>query len=428
MVNNMNCGKMLKQTIKLNSDQYFVYIFSLIISVSFFFTESTLYNSYVAAIGQKQIFILPSIAIFNTMLWSIFTHISFIKYRQKEFTTFLALGMTCSEIRMLIFIENVLTFFIYMPIGLTLGIVFSKIIVLSVFKISGISIFTFKFESIIFVVTIAYYVFLTIIFILWTFKFIDKLSLFNMMNYKKLYTKYFKKEYMFKKIIFILILFYINFNERMLVNFQYRYYVDYCLICTLIIYTVFLVFIKLFTLVVKKSKSFYYKRILLISELEDSFRKNKIIIFFIAFLNTTFITSNRIYSLPNVKTVFNTYSIFQSSSFNLVYMFIILLSFIVSCNILYFKAKIDFYSWQLQKIKLYHIGLIDKEINTLLTYKIGIIYFLPVFLTTSISIVYIHILNINRDFMINTFKILTCYIIIQLLGYIITKNKISIFL
>lgn len=416
---------MLEQTIKLNLDQYFAYIFSLVISVSFFFTELIFYNSYVIAIGLKNIFILPSIAVFNTMLWSTFTYISFIKYRQKEFTTFLTLGMTCSEIRMLIFMENVLTFFIYIPIGLTLGIAFSKIIVLSALKLSGFPIFTFKFKAIVFIVTIGYYVFLTIIFILWTFKFIDKLSVISAVNYKNPYTKYANKKEFAEIIISILILCYINFRERMFVNFQSRYYVDCSLICILVIYILFLVFIKIFVVVIKRSENFYYKRILLINELEDSFKKNKFIILFIVFLNTTFITSNRVYSLPNVKTFFNIYSIFRGSSFNFVYTFIVLLSFIVSSNILYFKAKIDFCDWQLKRTKLYYIGLIDEEIDTLLTYKVRIIFLLPVFLTTLTSIIYIYVLNTNEEFRINTFKILAYYIIVQLVGYIITKKNFS---
>jgi putative ABC transport system permease protein len=75
-VNDMNYRKMLKQTIKLNLDQHFLYIFSLIISVIFFFIELTLYNSYVTVIKQKNVFVLPAIAVFNTALWSMFTYIS----------------------------------------------------------------------------------------------------------------------------------------------------------------------------------------------------------------------------------------------------------------------------------------------------------------------------------------------------------------
>ncbi len=420
----MNFGKMLKQSIKLNLDQYFAYIFCLILSTIFFFLESTLYNSYVTAIGQKNIFIVPSIAVFNTALWSIFTYISFMKYRQKEFITFLTLGMTCNELKILLFIENILIFLIYVPIGLTLGIIFSKIIVLSIFKLSGISAFTFQFKSIVCIITIGHYISLTIIFILWTFKFINSLSVLNITNYGNLHIVYSKKERLLKILIFIFILCYIHFNERMVINFQSRYYIDYSLICIVVIYILFLILIKIFMIFIKKSKNFYYKKILLINELEGSLKNNKVIIFFIAFLNLTFIISHRIYDLPNVKTFFNTYSIFRGSYFNLIYIFIVLLSFIASANILYFKIKIDLYNWQFKKAKLYHIGLIDEEINTILIYKLRLIFFSHVFLTTLTSIIYIYVLNINKEFMINTIKILICYFIIQLLGYIITKQKI----
>ncbi len=420
----MNFGKIFKQSIKLNSDQYFMYIFCLIVSTIFFFIELTLYNSYVIAIGQESIFIFPSIAVFNTALWNIFTYISFMKYRQKEFTIFLTLGMTYNELKILLLIENALIFLIYVPIGLILGMVFSKIIVLFIFKMSGIHYLILQFKSIIYIVTVGYYALLTIIFILWTFKFVDNISVLNIANYKNMHAIYSKKKRMLKIALFVLIICYIHFNERMIINFNYKYYIDYSLICMVVIYMIFLISTKIFIVFMRKNRNFYYRKILLINELEDSLENNKIIIFFIAFLNLTFIISHRIYDLPNVKTFFPVYNIFRGSSFNLIYIFIVLLSFIASANILYFKVKIDLYNWKFKKIKLYGIGLIHEEIDTILIYKLRLIFFSHVFLTTLTSILYIYILNINKEFMINTLKILACYFATQLFGYIITKRKL----
>jgi putative ABC transport system permease protein len=347
-----------------------------------------------------------------------------MKYRQKEFTIFLTLGMTCNELKILLLIENALIFLIYVPIGLILGMVFSKIIVLFIFKISGIHYLTFQFKSIIYMVTVGYYALLTIIFILWTFKFVDNISVLNIVNYKNIHVVYSKKKRILKIAIFILIICYIHFNERMIINFNYKYYIDYSLICMVVIYMIFLISIKIFIVFVRKNKNFYYRKILLINEVEDFLKDNKIIIFFIAFLNLTFIISHRIYDLPNVKTFFPVYNIFRGSSFNLIYIFIVLLSFIASANIIYFKIKIDLYNWNFKKIKLYSIGLIYEEIDTILIYKLRLIFFSHVFLTTLTSILYIYILNINKEFMINTIKILVCYFVTQLLGYIITKRKV----
>ncbi|MBU3199890.1 FtsX-like permease family protein [Clostridium estertheticum] len=420
----MNYGKMLKQTIKLNLDQYFLYIFSLIISVIFFFTELTLYNSYVVVINQKNIFVLPAIAVFNTALWSILTYISFVKHRQKEFATFLALGMTCNELKILLLLENILNFLIYVPIGLILGIIFSKIIVLFIFKLAGISAFTFKFKSIIYIITIGHYILLTIIFILWTSKFISSLSLLKIANYKNSHMVHSKKDKLLKIAPYILMLFCIHFNERMALNLQSRYYINYSLICIVVIFILFLIFINIFIVFAKKSKNFYYKRIFLINELEDSLKDNKIIIFFIAFLNFTFIISERIANLTSVKTRFNTYNIFQMSSFNTIYIFIVLLSFIASSTILYFKIKIDLDNWQFERIKLYNIGLIDEEIDSILQCKLRLIFFSHIFITTLASIVYLYICKLGKDFTINTIKIFICYFIIQSLGYIVTRIKV----
>lgn len=421
----MNFREMLKKTIKLNSDQYFAYILCLILSVLFFFIELTLYNSYAMVSMQGNIFILPSIAVFNTALWNIFMYISFMKCRQKEFRTFLTLGMTCNELKVLLIIENALIFIICVSLGLTLGIVFSKIIVLFIFKLAGIHTFNFQIKKVIYIATIGYCVLLTTIFILWTFKFIDNLPLSNT-NSKNFYVLYSKKHKLFKTFLFTLIIIYINFNERNVVGFHFKYYIDYCLICIVIVYIICLIFIKIFIIYIRKSKNFYYKKLLLINEVESFFKDNKVTIFFIAFLNITFIISHRIYDLPNIKMFFIVYDFFKGSSFNLIYIFIVLLSFITSANILYFKMKIDLYNWQSKKIKLYSIGLIDEEINVLLVYKLRIIFFSHMFLTVLASILYIYILNINIYFIINTVKILICYFIIQLLGYIITKHKLKL--
>lgn len=423
----MNLKRMLKQNIKLNLEQYSAYIFSMIISVIFFFIESTLYNSYTLVIGMKNVFVLPSIAVFGTALWSIFTYISFIRYRQNEFIIFLNLGLTINELKILILIENISIFLIYVPIGLTLGIIFSKIIVLSIFKLAGISIFTFQLKSIVYITTVGNYILLNVILTLWAFKFIDNLPTSNIMNEKNLHITYFKKEKLLKTVLLILSIGHIYFTERIRINYISRYYIDYLLICTAAIYILFLILIKLSIILIKKNKNFYFKRILIVNEINDSLEENKIIIFFISFLNLIFIISERLYDLPNVKTLFNTYSIFRGSCFNLIYIFIMLLSFIASANILHFKTKIDFYIWKPKKIRLYNIGLIKEEIDILLTYKLRIVFFSHVFLTTLISVIYIFILNININFMINTVKILLCYFFIQLLGYAITKQKLSIF-
>ncbi|AWI05485.1 hypothetical protein [Clostridium drakei] len=422
----MNFREMLKKTIKLNSDQYFVYILCLILSAVFFFVELTLYNSYAIVSTQESIFILPSIAVFNTALWSMFIYISFTKCRQKDFTTFLTLGMTCNELKILILIENALIFIIYVSVGLTLGIVFSKIIVLFIFKLAGIHTFNFQIKKIICIVTIGYCALLTTIFILWTFKFVDNVPLSNTSNDRTFHAVHSKKEKLLKTLLFTLIIIYINFSERNIVDFHFKYYIDYCLICIVIVYILSLIFTKVFIIYMRKSKNFYYKKLLLINEVESFLKDNKITIFFIAFLNITFIISHRIYDLPNIKMFFIVYDFFKGSSFNLIYIFIVLLSFITSANILYFKMKIDLYNWQSKKIKLYSIGLIDEEINALLVCKLRIIFFSHVFLTVLASILYIYILNINIYFIVNTVKILICYFIIQLLGYIITKHKLKL--
>ncbi|MFL0196921.1 FtsX-like permease family protein [Clostridium sp. WILCCON 0269] len=366
---------------------------------------------------------ISSIGVFNTALWCIFTHISFMKCRQKDFVIFLALGMTHHELKLLLLLENILIFLIYMPIGLILGIMFSKIIALSIFKLVGISHVTFHFKSIVYIITIGYYTILTIIFILWTFKFINSLPVLDEPNHKILNRLYARNKYILKVSIISLILCCIYLNEMLGLPTRIRYYVNYSFISIIGTYLLFLTLIKTLSIFIKSNKNFYYKRIFLINEVETFFRSNKIIIFFIAFLNFIFCICKRIYYLPDSR-IYYAHVIFQNSVFNLIYTFIVLLSFIASAVIMYFKMKIDFYSWKFKKNNLYDIGLIDEEINALLICKLKLIFFSHVILIALASIIYIFLLKLSREFIISTIKILSYYFIIQLLGYIIAKDKL----
>ena len=419
----MNYRKIIKQNIKLNFSEYFAYIFSLIVSVLFFFIQSTLCNAYIV-IGENNISIISSIGVFNTALWCIFAHISFMKCRQKDFVIFLALGMTHHELKLLLFIENILIFLKYMPIGLILGIMFSKIIALSIFKLVGISYVTFHFKSIVYIITMGYYTILTIIFVLWTFKFINGLPLLNETNHKILNRLYVRNKYILKVSIISLILCCIYLNEMLGLPTGIRYYVDYSFISIIGTYLLFLTLIKILSIFIKANKNFYYKRIFLINEVETFFRNNKIIIFFIAFLNFIFCICKRIYYLPDSRIYYIAHVIFQNSVFNLIYTFIVLISFIVSAVIMYFKMKIDFYSWKFKKNDLYKIGLIDEEINALLICKLKLIFFSHMILMALASIIYIFLLKLSGEFIISTIKILSYYFIIQLLGYVIAKDKL----
>ncbi|WML32952.1 FtsX-like permease family protein [Clostridium sp. OS1-26] len=422
----MDFKQILFKNIKSNLDHYAAYTFSLITSILCFFIQSILYNSQVV-IGKNNFIVVPTISVFNTSLWYIYMYISFSKHREREFIRFLTLGMTCGELKILIFLENTLIFLVCIPTGLVLGLIFSKIIALSLFNFSGIHILTFQFKSVVYKIIAAHYAVLTTVFTLWSFKFIDNLSITNSSNHEYLSVANTKSSKLLKIILVFLIMCYFYLLEKFNLSSQARYYTDFAFLCILGTYILFLFVVKAFKTLIRRNKNFYYKKILLIKEIEAFFKDDKIVIFFIGFLNFMFIICERIRHLPNIKTTFDFFSTFQKDTFNLINVFSVLLSFFVFANILYFKSKIDLYNWKPRIIKLRKVGLTTEEVHNILLCKLKLTFFLPVILTALACVSYNYILNINNEFAMNTIKILLCYFIIQFLGYIITKNKILFF-
>lgn len=422
----MDFKQILFKNIKSNLEQYAAYTFSLITSILCFFIQSILYNSQVV-IGENNFFVVPTISVFNTSLWYVYMYIAFSKYREREFIRFLTLGMTCGELKILIFLENILIFLVCIPTGLVLGLIFSKIIALSLFNFFGIHILTFQFKSVVYKIISLHYAVLTTVFTLWSFRFIDNLGITNTSNFGCLSIAHTKSSKLIKIALVSLIMYYLYWLEKFNLTSDARYYVDFAFFCIIGTYIIFLFFIKTSNYFIERNKNFYYKKILLIKELKASLKDDNIVIFFIIFLNFMFIICERIRHLPNIKTTFDLFSIFQKDTFNLINVFSVLLSFFVFANILYFKSKIDLYNWKPRIIKLHKVGLTTEEVHNILLRKLKLTFFLPVILTASACISYNYILNINNEFAMNTIKILLCYFSIQFLGYIITKNKILFF-
>jgi bacitracin transport system permease protein len=140
----MTVSNLVIRNLKKNIKYYYLYIFALVFSVSLYFSFVTLQydpsmdvveNSVKggAAIKAASILLIAIVAIFL-----LYANTIFIKRRGKEIGLFQLIGMTKSRIFRLLTLENFILYFLSIVIGIFIGVSFSKITIMILFKVTGV--------------------------------------------------------------------------------------------------------------------------------------------------------------------------------------------------------------------------------------------------------------------------------------------------
>ncbi|CAM5409670.1 FtsX-like permease family protein [Niallia circulans] len=140
----MTLSNLVIRNLKKNIKYYYLYIFALVFSVSLYFSFVTLQydpsmdvveNSVKggAAIKAASILLIAIVAIFL-----LYANTIFIKRRGKEIGLFQLIGMTKSRIFRLLTLENFILYFLSIVIGIFIGVSFSKITIMILFKVTGV--------------------------------------------------------------------------------------------------------------------------------------------------------------------------------------------------------------------------------------------------------------------------------------------------
>ncbi|MEK4974254.1 ABC transporter permease [Niallia circulans] len=140
----MTLSNLVIRNLKKNIKYYYLYIFALVFSVSLYFSFVTLQydpsmneveNSVKggAAIKSASILLIAIVAIFL-----LYANTIFIKRRGKEIGLFQLIGMTKSKIFRLLTLENFILYFLSIVIGIFIGVSFSKITIMILFKVTGV--------------------------------------------------------------------------------------------------------------------------------------------------------------------------------------------------------------------------------------------------------------------------------------------------
>lgn len=174
----MNINYLIYRNLKKNIKNYFLYVFALIFSVGLYFAFVTLeYDPAMdeakgsikgaAALGAASVLLVAIVAIFL-----LYANTIFIKRRSKEIGLFQLIGLTKGKIFRILSAENLILYFGSMVIGIFAGFAGSRLILMILFKITGVdtkAALTFSTEAMIQTVIVFAVIYVLIMIMNYTF-------------------------------------------------------------------------------------------------------------------------------------------------------------------------------------------------------------------------------------------------------------------
>ncbi|MCS0673764.1 FtsX-like permease family protein [Cytobacillus firmus] len=188
----MSINTIILRNLKKNLKNYYLYVFALIFSVALYFAFVTVqYDPSMseakgsikgaAAIKTASILLVAIVSIFL-----LYANTIFIKRRSKEIGLFQLIGMTKNEIFRLLSLENLLLYFGSLIIGIFIGFSVSKLILMVLFKLTGVEgIASLHFSSEALLQTVIVFTVIYMFIMLMNFVFIKRqtiLSLFRVVS------------------------------------------------------------------------------------------------------------------------------------------------------------------------------------------------------------------------------------------------------
>ncbi|MFE7064571.1 FtsX-like permease family protein [Sutcliffiella sp. NPDC057660] len=188
----MSVNQLIFRNLKKNLRNYYLYVFALIFSVGLYFAFVTLQydpsmdpaeGTIKGAAGIKTASILLVVIVSVFLLYA---NNIFIKRRSKEIGLLQLIGMTKGRIFRILSAENFILYFGSMVIGILVGFSFSKLIIMILFKSTGVdAIATLRFSTQALLQTVIVFSILYVCLMLMNFLFIKKqtiLSLFRVLS------------------------------------------------------------------------------------------------------------------------------------------------------------------------------------------------------------------------------------------------------
>ena len=188
----MSINQLILRNLKKNLKNYYLYVFALIFSAALYFAFVTLqYDPSMnetkgsikgaAAIKSASVLLVAIVSIFL-----LYANNIFIKRRSKEIGLFQLIGMTKDRIFRILTVENFILYFTSLILGILLGFSVSKLIIMILFKVTGINaIATLHFSGRALIQTVVVFLVIYLFIMLMNYTFIKRqtiLSLFRVIS------------------------------------------------------------------------------------------------------------------------------------------------------------------------------------------------------------------------------------------------------
>lgn len=140
----MSINSLILRNLKKNLRNYYLYVFALIFSAGLYFAFVTLqYDKSMDPVegsvkGGAGIATASVLLIFIVAVFLLYANTIFIKQRSKEIGLFQLIGMTKNKIFRLLSAENAILYFGSLLIGIALGFAGSKLLIMILFKVTGV--------------------------------------------------------------------------------------------------------------------------------------------------------------------------------------------------------------------------------------------------------------------------------------------------
>ncbi|MHA7580677.1 FtsX-like permease family protein [Paenibacillus vandeheii] len=149
----MSLNYIIFRNLRKNLKNYYLYVFALIFSVALYFSFVTLQydpsmnevaesTKGAAAIGASSVLLIVIVGIFL-----LYANTIFIKRRSKEIGLFQLIGLTKGRIFGILSAENCILYFSSLAVGVLIGFLGSKLILMTLFKIIGVEAITHLYFS-----------------------------------------------------------------------------------------------------------------------------------------------------------------------------------------------------------------------------------------------------------------------------------------
>lgn len=183
----MNINYLIYRNLKKNIKNYYLYVFALIFSVGLYFSFVTLqYDPSMdevkgsmkgaAGLGAASVLLVAIVAIFL-----LYANTIFIKRRSKEIGLFQLIGLTKGKIFRILSAENLILYFGSMVIGVLAGFAASRLILMILFKVTGVeSEATLRFSSQALIQTVIVFAAIYVLIMIMNFTFIKGQSILSL--------------------------------------------------------------------------------------------------------------------------------------------------------------------------------------------------------------------------------------------------------